>query len=106
MKLIKVFYNIGLVGLKVLPNQKTSWSLYGNQKVSGLISRYTKPSAEAVGQGATNVADPPAEYITSRSIKISFNKAWLTDESDVDGYLTMLREALLQEIRSGKRIQI
>ena len=36
----------------------------------------------------------------------SFNKAWLADESDVDRYLESMREALLAEIRNGKRIQI
>ncbi len=52
------------------------------------------------------VAEQKVEYIPGRSIKVSFNKAWLADESDVDSYLASMREALLSEIRSGKRIQI
>ncbi len=52
------------------------------------------------------VADPTVEYIPGRSIKVFFKKAWLADESDVDSYLASMREALLSEIRSGKRIQI
>ena len=52
------------------------------------------------------VAEQKVEYIPGRSIKVSFNKAWLADESDVDSYLASMREALLIEIRSGKRIQI
>ncbi|MEB8476428.1 MULTISPECIES: BREX system P-loop protein BrxC [Acidithiobacillus] len=55
---------------------------------------------------------PPAqpeqriEYVPSRSVKVSFDKAWLADETDVERYLESMREALLDEIRKGKRIQI
>ena len=52
------------------------------------------------------IAEPKVEYIPGRSIKVVFEKAWLADESDVDSYLASMREALLSEIRSGKRIQI
>ena len=41
-----------------------------------------------------------------KSIRISFDKAWLADELDVDRYLEVMREALLVEIGKGKRIQI
>ncbi|MRR28766.1 BREX system P-loop protein BrxC, partial [bacterium] len=46
------------------------------------------------------------EYVPSRAVKVSFEKAWLADETDVDRYLESMREALLTEIRKGKRIQI
>jgi len=49
---------------------------------------------------------PPIEYVPSRNVKISFDKAWLADEADVDEYLTSMRRALLEEIQKGKRIQI
>jgi len=52
------------------------------------------------------LAEQKVEYIFGRSIKVVFEKAWLADESDVDSYLVSMREALLTEIRSGKRIQI
>jgi len=39
-------------------------------------------------------------------MKVSFDKAWLADEADVERYLESMREALLDEIRKGKRIQI
>jgi len=50
--------------------------------------------------------EPRIEYVPSRSVKVSFEKAWLADETDVDRYLESMREALLEEIRKGKRIQI
>jgi hypothetical protein len=50
--------------------------------------------------------EPRIEYVSSRAVKVSFNKAWLANEADVDRYLESMREALLDEIRKGKRIQI
>ena len=52
------------------------------------------------------VVEPTPEVVSSRSVKVSFDKAWLADEADVDRYLAVIRDALLSEIRSGKRIQI
>ncbi|MCB0739285.1 MAG: BREX system P-loop protein BrxC, partial [Bacteroidetes bacterium] len=46
------------------------------------------------------------EYISVRKINVAFSKALLTDETDVESYLESMREALLEEIRKGKRIQI
>ena len=46
------------------------------------------------------------ELISIRATKIPFLKPFLADEDDVDSYLKNLREALLAEIRQGKRIQI
>lgn len=46
------------------------------------------------------------EYVSSRAVRVSFDKAWLADEEDVKRYLESMREALLAEIRKGKRIQI
>jgi hypothetical protein len=46
------------------------------------------------------------EYISSRNINVAFDKAWLADETDVDRYLESMREALLEAIRKGKRVQI
>ncbi len=61
---------------------------------------------EAGGEPEPKVAEPQIEYISTRKISVTFDKAWLADESDVDDYLQKLREALLEEIAAGKRIQI
>jgi hypothetical protein len=50
--------------------------------------------------------EPRIVYVPSRTVKVVFEKAWLADETDVDLYLKSMREALLEEIRKGKRIQI
>ena len=51
-------------------------------------------------------AETKTEYVSSRSVHVPFDKAWLANESDVEHYLKSMREALLKEIRKGKRIQI
>lgn len=77
-----------------------------------LLSKMTSwpqaiPELKPSGQNAqTRTPDPHIQYIPSRSIQVLFDKAWLADESDVERYLEAMREALLVEIRSGKRIQI
>jgi len=52
------------------------------------------------------VNEPKIAYIHSRQVRISYDKAWLADERDVERYLESMRDALLKEIRKGKRIQI
>ena len=57
-------------------------------------------------KAAPTTAEPVVEYVTSRSVRVSFDKPWLADESDVERYLESMRKALLMEIKKGKRIQI
>jgi len=49
---------------------------------------------------------PKIDYVSSRSIPVEFDKAWLADETDVTNYLESMRKALLKAIRDGKRVQI
>lgn len=65
--------------------------------------------AVAVDQSAVLVVsdvEPQIEYVPSRSVRVSFEKAWLANEGDVDQYVEAMRVALLEEIRKGKRVQI
>lgn len=50
------------------------------------------------------VADP--HLISARAIPVSFDKAWLADEAELDRYLVKLREAWLKEIQAGNHVQI
>ncbi len=52
------------------------------------------------------VVDKKVEYILGRSIRVSFDKAWLADESDVERYLAAIREVFISEIHKGRRIQL
>lgn len=46
----------------------------------------------------------PVVHVKSTEISGRFKKAWLAEERDVHEYIDWLREALLEEIQSGKRI--
>jgi len=52
------------------------------------------------------VKEPQVQYVACRAVQVPFDKAWLADENDVDRYVAAMREALMAEIRNGKRIQI
>ena len=54
----------------------------------------------------TPAPEPRIEYVSGRAVTVSFGKAWLADECDVDRYVEAVREALLGEIRKGRRIQV
>ena len=67
----------------------------------------TEPPRPVTGMEEPPVAapvPPPATYVNSHQLKITFSKPYLTVESDVEDYLAEMRNTLLAEIRSGKRI--
>lgn len=89
-----------------LLSQMTSWAQ---------LAPTLKPAPEPGGAATLDEGFspmPPAkpapriEYVPSRSVKVSFDKAWLASETDVERYLESMRVALLDEIHKGKRIQI
>ena len=46
------------------------------------------------------------ETISAKNIKVNFRKPWLADEADIDEYLAQYRDALLDEIKQGKTVQL
>jgi len=70
----------------------------------------TPPVTTAVTSGTTTPppVTPPTQpqIVAARSISVSFDKAWLADEADLNRYLDALRQAWLKEISAGKRVQI
>lgn len=53
-------------------------------------------------------AKPPSEpqYVLRNEIHVHYPALWLEREDDVEAYLNMLRDAYLDAIRQGKRIQL
>ena len=49
---------------------------------------------------------PPVEYVTRASLHVAFDKAWLANAQDVDAYLAALKQAMLDAIEQGKRVQV
>ena len=89
-----------------LLSQMTSWAQPAPTPKSESESRETATPDEGTKPTPPAKPEPRIEYVPSRSVKVSFDKAWLADETDVEHYLESMREALLVEIRKGKRIQI
>ena len=89
-----------------LLSQMTSWAQPAPTPKSESESRETATPDEGTKPTPPAKPEPRIEYVPSRSVKVSFDKAWLADETDVERYLESMREALLDEIRKGKRIQI
>lgn len=87
----------------------------GYQKILARMVDLATPRPIATPATATTKPGdetPPAppkskvEYVNVRQVRASYNKAWLADETDVERYLESMREALLGEIRKGKRVQV
>lgn len=72
------------------------------QQLLALLSAPQKPEASPGGQTKKN----HCQIISIHSLKVPFKAAWLADEKEVEQYLNALREALLEEIKSGKRVQV
>lgn len=87
-------------------SQMTNWTQPTPNQKPASESDGTATSDEGTTTTTPAVSEPRIEYIPSRAVKILFDKAWLADKNDVDRYLESMREALLKEIRNGKRIQI
>lgn len=64
------------------------------------------PAVTAAPSGDSEPARPQPRFIPGSAIRVSFAKAFLASEDDVETYLNSMREALLAEIRSGNRITV
>lgn len=61
------------------------------------------------GQGGTTEAKPRSaepKLVPARTIKVNYAKPWLTNETELDDYLNKQREAWLEEIQAGNRVQV
>jgi hypothetical protein len=110
----------GLSGQKRIAMIRDQRRRFEDQDYPQIVARlenWSRPAAPpptvttAMPAGTTNpppVTIPPAQpqIVTARSITVSFDKAWLADEADLNRYLDALRQAWLKEISAGKRVQI
>ena len=85
-----------------LLSQLTAQSVPVTETVSDSDNLKTTDEAPSM----PNIAETRIEYVSSRAVRVPFDKPWLADETDVDRYLESMREAFLTEINKGKRIQI
>ena len=88
-----------------------------SQKSNSSGSKQTKYNDDIedsdFGKGETNEdhrkpgkKDPVKEVVGIKKIEVKYDKAWIENASEVDAYLSLLKEAVLKEIKNGKRIQV
>ena len=66
-----------------------------------------QPEPSKDGKAPKETPKPkPAQYVSIKKLQPSFDKAWLTNEQDVDAYVDAVKAKLLKEIEKGHRIQI
>ncbi|MEA5536775.1 BREX system P-loop protein BrxC [Crocosphaera sp. XPORK-15E] len=86
-----------------LLSKMTNWAEENSVSENQSNEKYTVSSSSGK---TSRVKESNTQYVSSQIIKVNFNKAWLADETDVEDYLVAMREALMTEIKQGKRIQI
>lgn len=97
----------------VIRDTVQSFDLHEYHRVLAQMSRWSddarKPPTPTGGgspDGGDRICEPKVEYVTQAALSVSFDKAWLADEADVDAYLAAVKAEYMQAIRTGKRIQV
>lgn len=105
-------FNAAIEGRKLIAVIRDTLRRFEEEDYPRLLAKLSEPQMDTDEHRSTsenkNIRVNPCESVVQniRSVKVSFDKAWLADETDVERYLKSMREALLDEIRKGKRIQI
>jgi len=85
------------------------------QQQLALMTRFCGSGSEEsdTGNSESGTSDDNAEtstaqidYVGLRALHVSYDKAWLADESDVEAYIEAIRNALLEAIKEGKRVNL
>lgn len=82
-----------------------------------LLGRVTSPPPEekdggdragpSPGDGPSGSPVPSQQdYVAASSLRVVYAKPYLANEEDIDAYLETLRQTLIVEIRSGKRVTV
>jgi len=90
----------------LIPMIRESVRVFEENDYMKLLSRMdelVKPITQPDGNPPT---ETPIKYVSRNSINITFNKPWIADETDVDQYLSSMREAFLKKINEGNRIKL
>ncbi|EGL53077.1 hypothetical Protein MAMP_00263 [Methylophaga aminisulfidivorans MP] len=88
-------------------NRLLSRAMFWSQPQPEPVKPYPPTTGGATTPVEPNeVKEPQIQIINSKSIKVNYQKPLLASETDVEGYLESMRDALMEEIRQGKRIQI
>lgn len=91
-------------GYQKLLQQMVYWANPTHNENSG--SDKTGSGDAGTDSDAGRVKEGAAIYVAAKKVPVDFNKAYLSNEEELDLYLTKLREALLDEINQGKKVTV
>lgn len=77
------------------------------QQILADIARMAAPAPAPTTPGLSDRASPaptPPSYINASEIRPKYAKPYLAEESDVETYVEEMKQSLLAQIRSGKRV--
>ena len=94
----------GLKPEKLIAVISDKYRRFEDKDYNDLITRICSYTIEPEKPG--HIADPEIKTVSSKSIQVPYKKALLTNEKDVDEYLSALKEAFMSEIAGNKRIRI
>jgi hypothetical protein len=95
---------------------------FEEEEYQGLLTKVSSwaqpdPEPEPASVGATTESansqtkpkqrtDRKIEYVSSKSLTVDFDRAWLANEKDVDNYVAALKKSIMTEIAAGKRVRL
>ena len=56
--------------------------------------------------GDVDTPPTPPQFVSAKTVSVAASKSVLDTEADVDAYIRAFREALVQQIKDGKRITV
>ena len=65
-----------------------------------------EPQPSQTGNDRTPAPAPKPSFVSAKSVSVTSAKSVLDTEEDVDTYLSALRDALVKELKDGKRITV
>lgn len=95
-----------------LVQQLMAWTQPAEPHEEGEALKVDTPTSSTNDAGNAGIEKPsPAQRpnpvtVAARNVKVNFHKPWLADEGDVDEYLSKYREALIEAIQQGKKVQL
>jgi hypothetical protein len=96
--------------IAVVKEAATRFETNGYSSILSRVTQWTAPKPEPQQKGAADITPlpvkPTIEYVARASVCIDFSKPWLETREDVEQYVQCVRDAMLQVINAGKRVQL
>ena len=99
---------VGLEAVKMIPILRDRANGAKTDLLPAILAEVERLRHSAVepdlGSGQPPVQPPQPTYINASEIKVSFTKPYLTEEADVEQYVSEMKKSLLDQIRLGKKV--